>query len=116
MEWWMFKVFAYLKKRDDMSTEEFRDYYENQHIPLVLKFISMPKVYKRNYLIRGDEFNVEDPSIDFDCITEAVWDDRAEFTEFINNVNRDEIRLDEEKFLDRDRLRVYVVEEGVSAA
>lgn len=38
----LFKVFAYLKKRDDISAEEFRDYYENNHVPLVLSFAPMP--------------------------------------------------------------------------
>ena len=111
----MFKVFAYLKKRDDISAEEFRHYYENNHIPLVLSFAPMPKVYKRNYLIRGDDHNVEDPSIDFDVITELVWEDRSGSEEWRRLLGREEIANDEEKFIDRPRTRAYIVEEGVSA-
>ena len=111
----MLKVFAYLKKRDDISTEEFRDYYENHHVPLVLSFAPMPKVYKRNYLIRGDDHNLEDPSIDFDVVTELVWDDRSGSEEWRAKLGREEIGNDEEKFIDRPRTRAYIVEEGVSA-
>jgi hypothetical protein len=111
----MFKVFAYLKKRDDLTAEEFRDYYENNHVPLVLSFAPMPNVYKRNYLIRGDDHNREDSSIDFDVITELVWEDRSGSEEWRRLLGRAEIGTDEEKFIDRPRTRAYIVEERVSA-
>jgi hypothetical protein len=47
------------RDRGDISVEEFRDYYENHHVPLVLGFAPMPRVYKRNYLIRGDDHNLK---------------------------------------------------------
>ncbi len=46
----MFKVFAYLSKRSDITTEAFIDYHENHHVPLVLSLAPLPTVYKRNYL------------------------------------------------------------------
>ena len=70
----MLKVFAYLTKREDLETQEFIDYYENHHVPLVFSLaLAPPLVYKRNYLVRGDEFNREDDTIDFDVITELVF-------------------------------------------
>jgi EthD domain len=32
----VFKVFVYLSKRQDITSDAFIDYYENHHVPLVL--------------------------------------------------------------------------------
>jgi hypothetical protein len=45
----MFTVFAFLAKRDEISMQEFIDYYENKHIPLILTLAPAPLVYKRRY-------------------------------------------------------------------
>jgi uncharacterized protein (TIGR02118 family) len=107
----MLKVFAFLTKRDAISTRAFIDYYENHHIPLVLGLAPTPAVYKRNYLMRGDEFKREDDTIDFDVITELVFNDRTEFVAWLETLGVDEIAADEERFLDRSRTRAYMIEE-----
>lgn len=112
----MYKVFAYLSKRPDLSPDAFIDYYENHHVPLVLSFAPMPTVYKRNYILRGHDDNREDPSIDFDVVTELAWDERSGFQEWIAKLGREEIATDEGRFLDRAKTRAYVIEEHVSAA
>jgi EthD domain len=53
------KVFAFLTKRDGIDTAAFIDHYENRHVPLVLSLAPAPLVYKRNYVVRGDELNRE---------------------------------------------------------
>jgi hypothetical protein len=75
----MLKVLAFLTKRKGLETQELIDYYENHHVPFVLRLVSAtPLVYKRNYLVPGDEFNREDEAIDFDVITELVFSDRTD--------------------------------------
>jgi hypothetical protein len=112
----MLKVLAFLTKRKGLETQDLIDYYENHHVPLVLSLVSAtPLVYKRNYLVRGDEFNREDEAIDFDVITELVFSDRAGFVKWIEELSVDEIAADEEQFLDRSRTRAYVIEERVTA-
>jgi hypothetical protein len=111
----MFKVFAYLTKRDGSTSDEFIDYYENRHIALVLSLAPMPRVYKRNYLVRGDAANLESATIDFDGITEMAWDDRAGFEEWISLLGVPAIAEDEARFLDRSKTRAYVIDERVSA-
>ena len=111
----MFKVYACLTKRSDLSTEAFVDYYENHHIPLVLSLAPMPMVYKRNYLVRDDPANREDPAIDFDVITELVWEDRSGFENWIAALGVEEVATDEAGFLDRSRTRAYVIDERRSA-
>jgi uncharacterized protein (TIGR02118 family) len=111
----MLKVFAFLTKREDIETEAFIEYYESNHVPLVLSLASTPTVYKRNYLVRGDEFNREDDTIDFDVITELVFPNRTGFVTWIEKLSVEAIAADEEKFLDRPRTRAYVIEERVAA-
>lgn len=112
----MLKVLAFLTKRKGLETQELIDYYENHHVPFVLSLVSAnPLVYKRNYLVRGDEFNREDEAIDFDVITELVFSDRAGFVKWIEELSVEAIAADEERFLDRSRTRAYVIEERVTA-
>ena len=42
----MIKVFGYLKRKPGLSVQEFADYYEDNHVPLVLSKAHMPLVYK----------------------------------------------------------------------
>jgi hypothetical protein len=83
----MLKVFGFLSKREDLETQAFIDYYENHHVPLVLSMAPTPTIYKRNYLVRGDEFNREEETIDFDVITELVFPDRAAFVDWIEKLS-----------------------------
>jgi len=112
----VFKVYGYLTKRPDLSTDAFIDYYENHHVPLVLRLAPMPRVHKRNYIVRGDSANRESPTIDFDVITELVWDDRSGFEYWITSLGIEEIAIDETNFLDRAKTKAYVIDERTSAA
>jgi len=69
----MLKILAFLTKREGIETQAFIDYYENHHVPLICGLAPTPIVYKRNYLARGDEFNKDDGTIDFDVVTELVF-------------------------------------------
>jgi hypothetical protein len=107
----MLKVFAFLTKREGLETRAFIDYYENHHVPLVLSLAPRPPVYKRNYVVRGDDLNREDPAIDFDVVTELVFPDRPAYAAWLEKLAVEEIGVDEERFLNRSRTRAYVIEE-----
>ncbi|OBF48594.1 hypothetical protein A5787_09625 [Mycobacterium sp. 852002-50816_SCH5313054-b] len=111
----MIKVFGYLKRKPGLSAQEFADYYESNHVPLVLSKAFTPTVYKRNYLQRGDAFNVEGDEIGFDCMTELVFADRDELLAWLSSLGGDEIARDEENFIDRAATRAYVVDERTTA-
>jgi hypothetical protein len=111
----MLKAFAFLTKREDLTTEAFIDHYENKHIPLVRSLIAVPPVYKRNNLVRGHELNREDDSIDFDVITELVFPDAAGYLEWGKTLGVEEIATDEQRFLDRTRTRAYIIEEHATS-
>ena len=107
----MLKVFAFLTKREGLETQAFIDYYENHHVPLVLRLAPRPSVYKRSYVVRGDEFNRDDAAIDFDVVTELVFPDRAAYVAWLARLSGEEIGTDERRFLDRSQTRACVVEE-----
>jgi hypothetical protein len=111
----VFKVFAYLTKRHDITSDAFMDYYENHHVPLVLSLAPLPPVYKRNYVVRGDAANLESPDITFDVVTEMAWDDRAGFETWITRLGVPAVAEDEARFLDRSKTKAYLITERVSA-
>ena len=115
----MFTVFGYLNKRDDVSTQDFIDHYENRHVPLILSLAPAPPTYKRHYLKHADELNFQQASLDFDAITELGFPDRAAFLAWITAVTTgaagERVAEDEARFLDRSRTRSCVVEDRVTS-
>ena len=111
----MLKVFGFLTKKAGLETEAFVDYYENHHVPLICSLAPAPIVYKRNYVLRGDQFNKEDHAIDFDVVTELVFPDRAAYLAWRALLSKpgagERVVADEEKFLDRSRTRACVIDE-----
>ena len=111
----MVKVFAFLTRRNGLDTEAFIDHYENKHVPLVLSLAPAPLIYKRNYVVRGDEFNREDDAIDLDVVTELAFSDRDAYEGWIEKLGVDAVAADEHRFLERARTRAYVIDERSSA-
>jgi hypothetical protein len=116
----MLKVFAFLTRKEGLEMQAFIDYYEKNHVPLICSLAPTPAVYKRNYVARADEFNLEENGgADFDVVTELVFPDRAAFqawqAELFKPGVGERVVADELKFLDRSRTRAYVVEEHVTS-
>ncbi len=115
----MLKLFAFLARRKDLDAQAFRDHYENRHVPLICSLAPPPLVYKRNYLKRGDELNLEGGAlIAFDVVTEQVFVDRSVFHAWMGELSTPEngrlVREDEDRFLDRSHYFAYVIEECVT--
>jgi uncharacterized protein (TIGR02118 family) len=110
----MFKVLAFLTKKEGIEMHAFVDYYENNHVPLIRSLSLTPIVYKRRYLVRG-----EGGAVDFDVVTELGFPDRAAFVAWMAQLSGpgagEQVAADEAKFLDRSRTRAYVVEEHVTS-
>ena len=115
----MFKVFAFLTKREGIETQAFIDYYENKHVPLICSLAPTPIVYKRRYVVRSEELTKEGSTADFDVVTELGFPDRAAFLAWMARLSGpgagEQVAADEAKFLDRSRTRAYVVEEHVTS-
>jgi hypothetical protein len=113
----MFKVFGFLTKKDGLSIQEFIDYYESKHVPLICTLAPVPIVYKRRYLV-GERLTAEGGDVDFDVMTELVFADRHSFETWMAELGKPgvgaRIVADEETFLNRARTRAYVIEERVT--
>ena len=114
----MLKVFAFLFKKPGMDTAEFTDYYENHHVPFICSLAEPPRVYKRNYVVRGYDLNREDAAIGFDVVTELVFDDRKAYEAWLAVVfqpgNAERVAADEAVFLDRARTLAYTIDERIT--
>jgi hypothetical protein len=115
----MYKVFGFLNKRDGISTDEFIDYYENNHVPLILSLAPTPLIYKRRYVVHGEKLTEGNTGVDFDVMTELGFPDREGFLAWIGKLTGpgagELVATDEARFLDRSRTRAYVVDEHVTA-
>ena len=107
-----------------MSTDDFIDYYENHHIPLVISLSgdTLPSLYKRRYTRRGSGNDIYaaavGPPIDFDVVTEMGFADRAAYEAWGMKLGGEGVgeRIAEDivKFLDTGMTRAVVVEEFVT--
>lgn len=109
----MLKIMILIKRRADMSMEEFIDYYENHHAPLGLRAIPNMKGYTRRYLTPlGSE------DLPFDVATEIVFDDEADFEQAMGYLNepatRAAVDADEERLFDRSSITFMKIDERSS--
>jgi len=115
----MFSVVAFLTKRQGIEMQAFIDHYENKHVPLICSLAPTPIVYKRRYLMPGEELTKEGGGVDFDVVTELGFPDRAAFLAWMARLSApgaaEQVAADEARFLDRSRTRAYVVDEYVTA-
>ena len=115
----MFKVLGFLTKKKGMKMQDFIDYYENKHVPLICSLAPTPSLYKRRYIVRGEELTQEGGAVNFDVMTELGFPDRTAFLAWMAKLSGPEagpqVAADEAKFLDRSRTRAYVVDEHVTS-
>lgn len=114
-----FKVIALLKRRADLTREQFIDYYETRHVPLILELTPGIAAYRRNFAdFEGAYAFPEAAPFDFDVVTELWYADRAAYEHAMEVTATPEvwarIEADEQNFLDRGKTRLFVVEERIS--
>ena len=121
----MIKLIFMFKRKPGLTHEQFRQHYENSHVPLVHKYLSHLFVdYRRSYVTGAlghdsqlDRTRPTDRDIGFDAITELWFADETAIQE-MNRITSDEAvgRLfyeDELKFFDRAACRIVTCEEIV---
>lgn len=114
-----YKVVSLFKRKQGLSVEEFRHYYENNHTKLFTEYLAQPGIerYVRRYPtpipnpISGKVIPAE-----YDVIMEVWFTDRQLYEDFISRKQLDGpgvdiIARDEENFLDRDSMSMNTVEE-----
>ncbi|WP_317930096.1 EthD domain-containing protein [Halioxenophilus sp. WMMB6] len=115
-----YKILLFMKRKPGLTPTEFRDYYEQQHVPLCSKYIKGLNRYLRRYLEplpNPETGQCLEP--EYDVITELWFNDEALFKGTVNYLSThtmpDEVIADEELFLDRTKSRMTIVSEAESA-
>ena len=113
----LYKLLLFIKRRPGLSTEAFRDYYENVHSKLALKYdTGKLKRYMRRYVEPlGGDLDAQAAALDFDVVTELWYDDKAAFDTVVKFAARGklppDIIADEERVFDRTKIRYITVVE-----
>ncbi|GFE84153.1 hypothetical protein GCM10011487_61530 [Steroidobacter agaridevorans] len=104
----MIKQVVFLKKRADMSMEEFMSYYENQHSQFARRMGAKPSLpnaqrYVRRY-VKPEKNPLTGEVIHpgYDCIMEIWWHTRADFEAAMQGLSNPQFlqaRLEDERRL-----------------
>jgi hypothetical protein len=110
------KILLLMKRKPGMSVADFRDYYENHHIPLCRPYMAGIARYFRRYL--DPQPNAESGANDelpYDVITEMWFDEEAVYKRTLDYITTSvmppEVVEDEMKFFDRPTMRIATVVE-----
>lgn len=124
------KVIQLIRKKSGMTREEFIEYYENKHAPLIIEHFPYMREYRRNYPIFDDPltnggrktFAAESPfetNADFDVFSEGIFDSRADLEKILSAYMDQEtqrlIAADEANFVAPNGVRRFIVEVRESA-
>jgi hypothetical protein len=119
----MVKIVALLKRRADLSVEDFVHHYETRHAPLALSHMSGAARYVRRYLrpvprTLAASTEMDEAGSCVDAIAELWVEDSATADLVLAELARPAvaaaISADEERFLDRAQTRLFIVDERES--
>ena len=116
----MLKLIALICKKPAISEEDFKTYYEENHVPLIESIFPTITGYKRTYLFEASMLNDAlplesngDHSL-FNVITELTFDDEDGLNQFFERGADNKvivtIRNDEANFLDGEKTIMYRIE------
>ena len=112
----MFKIVAFLKRREGISLAEMKAHYEERHLPLALSTFPQIIRHNRNYIDHGSaHFGPDAEHVGYDAISEIWFEDRAGFDAMVALLADPDasaaLREDEQRFLDTARCGMAFVEE-----
>lgn len=118
----MYKLISLTTRKEGLTHEEFRDYYENHHVKLGYEFLQPHCVkYARHYLNPVIAATKKDhpPGPAYDCMVEFWFENEAGYRAFEAKVSNAKdtayIVEDELKFVDRAKsYRYLIVDEQIS--
>ncbi len=111
-----YKILLLMKRRRGISVAEFRDYYENKHVPLCLQWRGSMKRYIRRYLDPQDHPETgPGGELPYDVITEMWFDDKEAYKATLAYLSAtimpDAIIADEKQLFDRSSFKIATVVE-----
>lgn len=109
----MIKLIALIKRRRDLSIEEFRDYYAHSHAPLFQAAIPAEVAAVIRHYSQNHAVEVGRSTPPYDCVTEFLFEDLNDLRRWSDWYLGDEgrvLRDDEENFMDTSQRVVLVTE------
>ena len=114
------KLIALISKKSSISEEDFKNYYENNHAPLIESLFPTLDGYTRTYLFESnllsDTLPLESDGAQsqFNVITELTFKNDEDLNQFFERGTHQDvvetIRDDEANFLDGEKTIMYRVE------
>ncbi|KAL4898966.1 hypothetical protein BDW74DRAFT_184243 [Aspergillus multicolor] len=107
-----FTILIFVTRRPDLTPAQFRDHWENNHIPLLQRLSgqSFPLSHTRHYLQHPITALVGDlADITYDGFAVVQFASKAAFEEFVPVMSSPEVVEDEERFTDRSLLKAVVL-------
>jgi hypothetical protein len=105
----MFKQICFFKKREDMTMEQFIDYYENMHSKLAQRLGLSPSLpnaqrYVRRYItVEPNPLTGELLDPGYQCIMEIWWNNREDYEKAMKGLSANKeilaLRLEDERQL-----------------
>lgn len=120
----MKKIILLVKRKPGLTPEQFREHYENRHVPLALKLLAGFESYQRNY-VRHD-LTYRPPHLtgtpiepNFDVVTEMRFRTEDDYRKMVARLADPAIQLqiaeDSERFMDRGSMQMFFVDEEITA-
>lgn len=116
----MIKIVALIAKRADLSSTDFRAYYEQHHAPLIASLSPTVAAYRRNYIDHTTLWSADGATdLAIDAITELWFADDAAYAAQVEVMRRPDVRRrvaeDEARFMRRELTRIFRVDETDSS-
>ena len=116
----MVRYFFFLKRKEGVSHEQFREHFENVHVKIADKYFTDKMVkYNRYYIsevTRSPVMGLGSITFDYDCISEWTLPDEETFADIrdilTNGESAREFRTDEARFLNVAETMVIKCSEG----
>ena len=111
------KFIALIKKKEGLSQEAFKEYYETKHVPLVASIYNKWSRYIRNYTGDGVFLHPDlGNQISYDAITEFWFDTEDDYEGFMEALKTeregaDRVGIDELNFIKKDSVQIFRVQE-----
>lgn len=101
----MIKMVIFVPRKEDMTHEEFREYYEDHHAPLAE---DMPDLQK--YVV---DFPTDPGKAEYDALAELYFEDVADLGASFESEVGQEVQADAANFIDQENQKTMIVEEMV---
>lgn len=112
----------FLWRREGTTPEQFADYYESRHLPLVSTLVPPPPIHERSYPLDSRTIALGIPPregiFSFDSVTAVTFDSQSDFEARLRSLADDtkskQAKTDEARFTETDKRLTYVAEAEIS--